>query len=148
MQNNIIDTRPLIALTIWQPWAYLIVMGLKDIENRDWHTNFRGRVFVHAGKTVDKEAHEYINAEPKLYGLPADFKLPPLSELPQGGVVGLTNITDCVTESPSPWFFGKHGFKLSDSKPMDFVPVRGERKFFELKGYQYDAAKNSLDIIF
>ena len=32
------------AITIKQPWASLIVHGIKDIENRTWRTNYRGRV--------------------------------------------------------------------------------------------------------
>ena len=38
----------MIAITIKQPWAYLIAAGIKDIENRTWPTKFRGRVLVHA----------------------------------------------------------------------------------------------------
>lgn len=34
------------AITIRQPWASLIVHGIKDIENRSWQTNFRGRVLI------------------------------------------------------------------------------------------------------
>jgi hypothetical protein len=45
------------ALSIMQPWAWLIVNGLKDIENRKWSTDFRGEFLVHAGKTYDEGAH-------------------------------------------------------------------------------------------
>ena len=41
------------ALSIRQPWAWLIVNGYKDIENRTWPTRFRGRVCVHAPKLLD-----------------------------------------------------------------------------------------------
>lgn len=30
------------AISIRQPWAWLILNAGKDIENRDWPTNFRG----------------------------------------------------------------------------------------------------------
>ena len=36
------------ALSIKQPWASLIAHGIKDIENRTWKTNFRGRIYIHA----------------------------------------------------------------------------------------------------
>ena len=55
------------ALSIRQPWAWLIVRPdvadqatraqlrtwrcIKDVENRTWSTGFRGRFLVHAGKT-------------------------------------------------------------------------------------------------
>ena len=48
------------ALSIQQPWAFLIVNGLKDIENRDWSTTFRGLIYVHAGKTLDTEGYAYV----------------------------------------------------------------------------------------
>ena len=41
------------ALSIIQPWAELIVLGHKDIENRTWPTKVRGRVAVHASKKYD-----------------------------------------------------------------------------------------------
>ena len=44
---------PVKALSIQQPWAWLIVNGHKDIENRDWRTNFRGPVAIHAGKKIE-----------------------------------------------------------------------------------------------
>lgn len=43
------------AITIKQPWASLIVVGIKDVENRTWKTNFRGRVLIHASAKADKE---------------------------------------------------------------------------------------------
>ena len=36
------------TLSVRQPWANLIVRGIKDIENRSWKTNFRGRILIHA----------------------------------------------------------------------------------------------------
>src|SRR5216683_3431530 len=41
------------ALSIQQPFAWLIVNGYKDIENRTWNTNYKGFVLIHAGKQVD-----------------------------------------------------------------------------------------------
>ena len=38
------------AITIWQPWAELIILGFKKIETRSWETNYRGRIAIHAGK--------------------------------------------------------------------------------------------------
>lgn len=35
-------------LFVRQPWASLLVSGLKDIENRTWAPNFKGRILIHA----------------------------------------------------------------------------------------------------
>ena len=40
---------PVPALTVWQPWAELIVSGRKPIEIRRWSPEYRGRVWIHAG---------------------------------------------------------------------------------------------------
>ena len=49
------------AITIKQPWASLIAAGLKDIENRTWKTNFRGRVLIHAAKVSVKDGWSALN---------------------------------------------------------------------------------------
>lgn len=36
------------TLSVRQPWASLLVSGLKDIENRTWAPNFKGRIMIHA----------------------------------------------------------------------------------------------------
>lgn len=40
----------MLALSIRQPWASLILKAGKDIENRCWQTKVRGRVLIHAAK--------------------------------------------------------------------------------------------------
>ena len=41
------------ALSIRQPWAELILRGLKSIELRKWATDYRGPLWLHAGKKMD-----------------------------------------------------------------------------------------------
>ena len=41
------------ALSVRQPWAELIVAGLKDVENRTWRTDYRGPVLIHAGMKIE-----------------------------------------------------------------------------------------------
>ena len=43
------------VLSVRQPWAWLIVAGHKDIENRKWYTNHRGPLLIHASKAMDPE---------------------------------------------------------------------------------------------
>ncbi len=37
-------------LSLYQPWASLILYGTKGNETRSWHTSYRGWVAIHAGK--------------------------------------------------------------------------------------------------
>ena len=46
------------CISIRQPWASLIIHHGKDIENRDWGTNVRGRVLIHAAKGCTREEWE------------------------------------------------------------------------------------------
>lgn len=39
------------VITVHQPFASLIVAGFKDVENRSWGTEYRGPLYIHAGKT-------------------------------------------------------------------------------------------------
>ncbi|MFL0196977.1 ASCH domain-containing protein [Clostridium sp. WILCCON 0269] len=47
------------TLTLIQPWASLIALGEKKIETRSWRTNYHGELFIHAGKSIYKEAWLY-----------------------------------------------------------------------------------------
>jgi len=40
------------VLVIRQPWAWLIVHGYKDIENRTWKTRYRGALLIQASANL------------------------------------------------------------------------------------------------
>ncbi|SNS59487.1 hypothetical protein [Rhodococcoides kyotonense] len=42
------------ALTVKQPWAWSIIFGGKDIENRSTNWSYRGRLAIHAGALEDR----------------------------------------------------------------------------------------------
>lgn len=110
----------MLTLSIKQPWAWLIVNGHKDIENRGWKTELRGRILIHAGKKHD--------------GSPAAWDWPGIARpdhLDYGGIVGEAEIVDCVTASASPWFQGPYGFVIRNARPLPFRPFRGQLGFFQ-----------------
>ena len=45
------------AISIRQPWAWLIVHGWKNIENRMWRTSYRGPVLIHASKGMTQDEY-------------------------------------------------------------------------------------------
>jgi hypothetical protein len=120
------------ALSIRQPWAWLILHAGKDIENRNWRPRnpalrFRGTCLIHAG----------IAVQPISDGLRAWVKqtsgvdLPRSDELPRGGIVGRVDVIDVVRASPSPWFEGPYGLVFANSKSLRFAECRGRLGFFE-----------------
>lgn len=119
------------TLSIRQPWAWLIVNGHKDIENRDWETLYRGPVLIHAGKTLARRYHAELRDVMKhLRGI----DIPAFEDLQRGGIVGVATIADCVRESDSPWFdqTGGFGFVMRDAKPLPFYRCNGMLKFFDV----------------
>lgn len=118
------------ALSIRQPFAWLIVNGHKDIENRDWATTYRGDVLIHAGLTMSRKYYEEVAAD---VATNFHIALPEYELLERGGIVGLATISDCVRESTSPWFFGEFGFVISKAIPVPFVPCVGKLGFFDVR---------------
>lgn len=120
--------KPTRALSILQPWAWLIANGHKDIENRSWRTRFRGRVLIHAGKRWGREQRDdllHVRACFPQIPMPDAFDL--------GGIVGEATIVDCVDDSDSAWFNGEYGFVVADARPLPFRACRGELGFFRPK---------------
>lgn len=125
---------PKLAIAVIQPWAHVIVHGWKDVENRDWHTNFRGSVCIHASKFDKRKFGEQVEGY-KATVIPAG----PLAHVPDfgfddlafGAIIGVVDIVDCVTRSASPWFFGTYGFVLANARPIDPIPVKGKQGFFD-----------------
>jgi hypothetical protein len=127
----------MMALSIRQPWAWMIVHGWKDIENRDWLTRFRGRFLVHASKGMTRD--EYYDACALARSIRGNLDgLPPFEEIERGGFIGSVELIDCVeigTRAPSlpdrnPWFFGRYGFVLRLPRLCAFYPYRGALNFF------------------
>ena len=81
------------ALSIRQPWAWLVVNGYKDIENRTWSTGFRGRVYVHAGQRMVPDDY------PEQREFIADSGIVLPSVLARGAILGEVTITGCVSAS-------------------------------------------------
>jgi activating signal cointegrator 1 len=44
------------ALSLWQPWASLVALGVKTIETRSWSTSYRGPLAIHAAAVVPDHA--------------------------------------------------------------------------------------------
>lgn len=114
------------ALSIKQPWAWAIIYAGKDVENRTWHTDYRGPLLIHASKTFDHDGFEWIAEN-------FAFDMPRKQEFLQGGIIGQVTLKNVVRKYPtSPWFFGPWGFRLIDAKPLPFMPLRGQLGLFDV----------------
>lgn len=124
------------ALAIKQPWAWLIIHGGKDVENRTWHTKLRGRFLVHASKgcTKDEYAHAYR------FALALGIRPPRLEDLERGGIIGSVELVDSVDTSASPWYMGDKAFILRDPIALPFTPYKGKLGFFDAPEFDWPRA--------
>ncbi|MBP1222633.1 ASCH domain-containing protein [Flavobacterium sp. 1355] len=139
------------ALSIKNPWAYLCVLGIKDIENRSWRTNFRGKIYVHAsgqiypffkGGNLAFPADQWaaINSKVDVHIKEEHDKF-----FTKSAIIGEVEIIDCVVNHPSIWaekteVIGKtiEGDPLYKTKPIwNWAlanPVLYEKPILNVKG--------------
>ena len=130
---------PLVAISVKQPWAALIVAGLKTIEIRTWPTRRRGRILIHAGKVPDDR--------PEGWRRIATPELREAAEL-RGGIVGAADLFGCkgymaaqafaadseLHLNDPAWFVPPrmYGFVLRNIVALDFFPCPGQTLFFRV----------------
>jgi len=126
------------ALSLKQPWATLLVHGIKTIEVRRWATKRRGRVLIHASRIPDSrpEAWKHVPAHLKAFAEQG------------GGIIGAASIVDCVSYAENAnfladkakhlneddWFqAGLYGFVFERPETLPFRKFPGWFKFFEVE---------------
>ncbi len=114
------------AISVYQPWADLIVRGIKDIEKRSWPTRFRGRILIHAGGVIKWDV---VKEHRRSLGLDSVDDYEPHAM----AIVGMAEIVDCVTTHRSRFFLGPYGFVLKNAvrfrKPIRY---RGRQRIFRV----------------
>lgn len=138
------------AISIRQPWAGLIILGIKDIENRTWQLpeRFIGvKVGIHAGVQADRAAQEYareplVDAAERL-ARHCGFNMDEFERLVKkypaafnrGGIVG-TGIfgESSLLSSSSPWAFQEPRtwhWPVETASVSDYTPCKGQLSFFK-----------------
>jgi len=127
------------ALSIKQPWATLLVHGIKTIEIRRWPTARRGLVYIHAARVPDER--------------PAGWNLLPgnLKETAElgGGLIGTARLVECKAYRSAARFVADqrlhlnepdwfeepvlYGFTFASPEVIPFQRYPGWFRFFEVK---------------
>ena len=116
------------ALSLKQPMAWAIFHG-KDVENRTWKTNYRGRILIHASNKFDWDHYAWLYENERRL----EILVPPPSCFTQGAILGMVTIVHCVKLHASPWFFGPYGFVLKDAELFGIpIPYKGQLGIFEV----------------
>lgn len=92
------------VLSVRQPWAWALIHGGKDVENRNWHTSFRGRLAIHAGKAFDMSASDWIDFRGGWYEEPFTGMAEAFGEIGstndiRGAIIGTVDVHDCVRDA-------------------------------------------------
>ena len=94
------------VLSIIQPWASLIAVGIKDIENRTWKTNYRGKILLHASASVVNKDWSILSPAQreaaKALICPFGVENSPLN-LGRSAIIGEATLVDCVIGHSSIW---------------------------------------------
>lgn len=124
------------ALSVKQPWAYLVTTGQKTIELRTWATNFRGLLVIHASRTIDEPALRYFDLQD--------------SALTTGHLIGAVMLLDVREMSADdlrqnrwnhrvvgPFNSSLFGFFLrAEYVFSEPVPIRGQISIFQIEDSQ------------
>lgn len=115
------------AISIKNPWARLIAIGLKDVENRTWPTSFRGRVLIHASAKIDPRYREMSNlfTFDQWNAMDHSEQLKAVKGIyDSSAIIGEVEILDCIQDSTSVWAEpGCYHWVLSNAKLYD-EPIR------------------------
>jgi len=125
------------ALTVCQPYAHLIALGEKRVENRTWPTGYRGWLAIHAGKSrkyLDTEGEDERRWPDMAWGaIVAVCRL-------TASVYKYGELTDLIGERPELHWLTTHEhvegpfcWILEDIQRLtDPLPCLGQRGLFEL----------------
>ncbi|XP_005393810.1 PREDICTED: activating signal cointegrator 1 [Chinchilla lanigera] len=139
------------CLSMHQPWASLLVRGIKRVEGRSWYTPHRGRLWIAA--TGKKPSPQEISELQATYRLlrGKDVEFP--SDYPSGCLLGCVDLMDCLSqkqfkdqfpdisqESDSPFVF-------ICKNPQEMIvkfPIKGNPKIWKLDSKIHQGAKKGL----
>jgi hypothetical protein len=119
----------LLALSIKQPWAWLVVMGYKDVENSKHKTDYRGPLLIYASNDWDTKELDSANRLIKPIILTDNTK-----HYKFGAIIGMVELYDCVEDYRSKWYKGPYGFLFR--KPKQFIkpiPYEEQSGLFNVK---------------
>jgi len=128
------------VLSVTMPWAWLIMKYGKDVENRSWKTNYRGRILIHASKKPDPKIGEILFHWCSL----VQDDCYRAAYYSSGCIIGSVELVDCVQGHSSKWAEAKARNSFVPFKPDEvFQFLRlGNMRYWSLFGKQFKKAHN------
>lgn len=122
------------VLSVKEPFASLISLGIKGIETRSWKTNYRGEIYIHASLTKNI-IKDKIREKKLLELLPNDY------EFKQSKIICKGYLKDCIymdedflekikkdeTEYLCGHYeLGRYAWVISEVKLIEEIPAKGK----------------------
>lgn len=82
------------VLTIRQPYATLIMLGVKQLETRSWQTSYRGPLVIHAAATGARVYADQLRRLEKRLGLMPTVLMG--QDYPLGALLGVVELVECL----------------------------------------------------
>jgi len=125
------------CLSVRQPWASLLVSGIKDVENRTWETKYRGKLLIHASskkyysEDVFALPYEWRNA---LFNGVTTGAFPFQDKTPYSAIIGYVTLVDCVEGYDSIWSQEGFNWVMKDAYIFDkpILGVKGKLNVFDV----------------
>jgi hypothetical protein len=136
------------ALSLWQPWAYLLASGKKKIETRHWSTSYRGPLAIHAAKKWNDDLQDICHTKTFVNAIKPEgvefYEFYLRSVLAFGCIIGTVDLTDCIEvtasnipQSPERDFgnyeIGRYMWICENAQLLEKpVPYKGMQTLFEV----------------
>ncbi|GKV12486.1 hypothetical protein SLEP1_g23623 [Rubroshorea leprosula] len=129
------------CLTLHQPWASLLVHGIKRIEGRSWPAPIRGRLWIHAASKVPDEAtikamEDFYREIYAVNGI-TDLKFP--EHYPVSRLLGCVEVVGCLRcEELAQWEVLPEGVRLEGQTDFCWLCEQPQKLLipFEMRGFQ------------
>lgn len=131
------------ALSLLQPWATLVVRGVKRYETRSWRTSYRGPLVIQASSRFPEELRALCERQP-FRRLLREAGSASWFDLPLGALLGTVDVRDCLPveqlaaidgaqRSLGDYREGRWAWLLDDAQPFpEPIPWRGKRGIYEV----------------
>lgn len=120
------------AISVKQPYGWLILNGGKDFENRGQYSSFIGNILIHVSK-VPSEFIDLIRLDVRKHH---KIEIPATEELDLGGIAGVADFDHFVRYSESKWSNGS-GYPIKATQVLPFKPWKGKQGFWDFPDHEF-----------
>lgn len=146
---RMLNTDTGMCLSMHQPWASLLVRGIKTHEGRTWSTNYRGKLWIHAAAHVPTNVKEVEAHYDQFTSSPPQHP----DYYPTKALIGYVYVVECLDRGAYEAKYEPQ--QRQEESPFSFIcegatalpfplPMDGNHKLFPLDRKVHTAARKQL----